>query len=36
MVVQMGADPGHVAHHGDAVSGQEIGRTEPGQLQQLR
>ena len=36
VVVQVLADAGHVADHRDAELAQEIGRAEPGKLQQLR
>ena len=36
MVVQMLADPFHVAHHRDAELLQQFARAEPRQLQQLR
>src|SRR5215472_14342480 len=36
MVLQLATHRGHVAYHRDAVLAQEIGRAEPGKLQELR
>ena len=36
MILQVGADARHVGDHVDAVRAQQLGRSEPGKLQQLR
>jgi hypothetical protein len=36
MILQVGADAGHISDHRDAEIAQDLGRAEPGELQKLR